>query len=102
MSNISVERWEDIIPDDPEGYERFMDWVHEFKPGKERKYGTYHCVETQYRRDGTEYICNGSSHDSMHLPIDGCCYCKHGVYLHTSYDIPCGRCEQGDDWEDGE
>ena len=101
MSNISVERWEDIIPDDPEGYERFMDWVHDFKPGAERsKYGTYHCIETQYRRDGTEYICNGSSHDSMHEPMD-CCYCKHGIYLHTSYDIPCGKCEAGD-WEDEE
>ena len=98
MSNISVERWEDVIPDDEEGRERFMDWVHEFKPGRNTdengvRRWTGKCVETQSRRDGVEYTCNGSSHDSMHLPIDGCCYCKHGVYLHTSYDIPCGRCE---------
>lgn len=100
MSNISVEHWEDIIPDPNEdgveAYLSFYDRLHEFKPGNERKYGIYHCIEVMYRRDGTEYTCNGSSHDSMHLPIDGCCYCKHGVYLHTSYDIPCGACEYGD------
>lgn len=106
MSNISQEYWEDVIPDpneDPEGYIRFYDNLHEFTPSKERnKWGNYKCVATLYRTDGSERICNGSSHDSNHLPIDGCCYCKHGVYIHTSYDIPCGRCEMGDYEEDTE
>lgn len=102
MSNISQERWEDVVPDpseDREGYYDFNERLHDFKPGEriDSKYGSYYkCIEVMYRKDGTEYTCNGSSHDSMHLPMD-CCYCKHGVYLHTSYDIPCGRCEMGDD-----
>jgi hypothetical protein len=99
MSNISQERWEDVIPEDEEAYYRFMDGLHTFSPGngEHTNYGEiYKCTEKMHRRDGTEYVCNGSSHDSMHLPIDGCCYCKHGVYLHTSYDIPCGRCEMGE------
>jgi hypothetical protein len=104
MSNISQEYWEDVVPDpreDEESYYSFMDNVHDFEPSKERnKWGSYKCIAITYRRDGTERVCNGSSHDSMHLPMD-CCHCKHGVYLHTSYDIPCGKCEAGD-WEDEE
>jgi hypothetical protein len=99
---MSAEYWEDVIPDrdedGDEAYMSFFDRLHEFEPGeRDPKWGTYKCIRKMYRRDGTEYICNGSSHDSMHEPIEGCCHCKHGVYLHTSYDIPCGRCEMGDD-----
>lgn len=99
MSNISAEYWEDIIPDpneDPDGYLRFNENVHEFEPGNRDEYGTRRCKAKMYNGRGEERECKGSSHDSMHLPIEGCCYCKHGVYLHTSYDIPCGRCEMGD------
>jgi hypothetical protein len=114
MSNISVERWEDVIPDPDEdgieAYNRFYDGLHEYEPGEWATYvdtygvtrnGGRKCKAITYRSDGSERTCNGSSHDSNHLPIDSCCYCKHGVYLHTSYDIPCGRCEMGDyDYED--
>lgn len=112
MSNISTEYWEDIIPDPNEdlvAYERFYDNLHEFEPGEPNtyvdqygveRYAGRKCKAITYRSDGSERVCNGSSHDSMHLPIDGCCYCKHGVYLHTSYDIPCGRCEMGDEYEE--
>lgn len=112
MSNISQEYWEDIIPDpneDPVGYVRFYDNLHDFEPKDERDswvdengrthYGGYTCKAILYRSDGSERVCNGSSHDSNHTPIDGCCYCKHGVYLHTSYDIPCGRCEFDADYD---
>ena len=106
-----TEYWEDIIPDPDEdgieAYNRFYNDLHEFIPGTEfdmdgfsRKAVSSRCIAIMYRNDGTEYICNGTSHSSFHLPIDGCCYCKHGVYIHTSYDIPCGRCEAGEDWED--
>lgn len=110
MSNISQETWEDVIPDPNEdgvdAYLSFFDRLHTFTPGEaiRSQYGTYYkCTYTMYRRDGTPYVCNGSSHDSMHEPLD-CCHCKHGVYLHTSYDIPCGRCEfessyDGEDYE---
>lgn len=102
--SIRAEYWEDIVPDpneDPEAYIRFYDNLHEFTPAdKPTEYGNYKCVAVLYRTDGSERICNGSSHDSSHLPIDGCCYCKHGVYIHTSYDIPCGRCEYDYDEEE--
>jgi len=88
--------------DDPEELDLHYRWqeaLHDYMPGKDGK-----CQEKMWRRDGTEYVCNSSqSHSSLHLPIDGCCYCKHGVYRHTSYDIPCGRCEAEtyeEDWSD--
>lgn len=92
-----TEYWEDVVPDPNEdgidAYLSFYDRLHTFQPGeRDPKWGTYKCTATMYRKDGTPYICNGSSHDSVHEPLD-CCFCEHGVYLHTSYDIPCGRCE---------
>lgn len=98
---MTTEYWEDVIPDrdedGEEAYIRFFDRLHEFTPGeRDEKWGTYRCTAKMQRRDGTFYTCNGSSHDSMHQPIEDCCYCKHGVYLHTSYDISCGRCEVED------
>lgn len=98
---MTAEYWEDVIPDPNEdgveAYLSFYDRLHPFQPGdRDPKWGTYKCIAKMRRKDGTIYVCNGSSHDSMHEPIDGCCYCEHGVYLHTSYDIPCGRCEIGD------
>lgn len=103
MSNISTEHWEDIIPDPneqgEEAYLSFYEGLHEFTPSDEKdKWGLWYCTATIIRR-GEKMMCKGSSHDSNHLPIDGCCHCKHGAYLHTSYDIPCGRCEMGDEFD---
>lgn len=97
MSNISQERWEDVIPDKDEdgveAYQNFFDRLHPFTEGTERsKYGSYRCIYVLYKSNGESYICNGASHDSDHEPLN-CCHCVHGVYLHTSYDIPCGKCE---------
>lgn len=92
-----TEYWEDVIPDPNtdgvEAYMRFWNNLHDFEPGEIDRYGSSKCIAKVYRKDGSTYVCNGSSHSSMHNPIDGCCFCKHGVFLHTSYDIPCGQCE---------
>lgn len=109
--SIRAEYWEDVIPDpkeDLDAYERFYDALHEYEPGKRYTwtdeqgnihYGSVQCKALVWRRN-EQVECGRDSHSSCHEPIDGCCYCKHGVYLHTSYDIPCGRCEMGDEYDD--
>jgi len=81
---------EPIADDELDLYERWQSNLHDFKPDPDDKYNR--CMETYYLKDGTERRCNASSHSTTHNPLP-CCHCIHGVYLHTSYDIPCGQCE---------
>ena len=101
-----TEYWEDVIPDPNEdgveAYIRFWNTLHDFEPGERDQWGLRKCIAKVYRKDDSTYICNSGSHSTMHNPIDGCCFCKHGVFLHTSYDIPCGACEMGDEYEEDE
>lgn len=85
--------WGDGPLDDDELplYERWQESLHDFKEGPNGR-----CTETIYISRGRTRICGGYSHGTNHLPLP-CCHCKHGVYLHTSYDIPCGKCEMESD-----
>jgi hypothetical protein len=89
-----TEQWnpwgdEPITEDELPLYERWQQSLHEYERDPNDKFGR--CKATVTRR-GVESSCKATSHSTMHLPMD-CCHCRHGVYLHTSYDIPCGRCE---------
>lgn len=67
--------------------------LHEWKPGPDGR-----CTGGWTNSRYQWVPCNSTqSHSTLHEPIDGCCYCQHGVYRHTSYDIPCWRCEAGVD-----
>ena len=70
--------------------------LHEWEPGPDGR-----CTGGWLNeRTGRWVECkSSSSHSTLHEPIEGCCYCKHGVYRHTAYDIPCGACEMGDEPE---
>jgi len=87
---------EDVGPEHPDDLELRLDMaesMHDYDPdpqtGKCRAYLIRHGVR------GAD--CGSTqSHAVFHNPKEGCCYCRHGVYLHTDYDIPCGACEFGD------
>lgn len=86
-----LDRWydEDSTPlneDEVKAYNTIYWNLHDFKPGPD---GT--CIE-KLHFDKHSPVCGGYGHNTFHNDLP-CCYCKHGVYRHTEYDIPCGRCE---------
>lgn len=78
-----------ISDEELDSYSQWLSNLHDFVPGPNNK-----CLADYTLRDGTVKVCNASSHSTTHNPLP-CCHCIHGVYLHTSYDIPCGECEMG-------
>lgn len=99
MSTETWNPWGDgpIADDELDSYIKWSNNLHDFEPDPEDEFNR--CKATVYWA-GQERKCNMNSHSTTHLPM-ACCHCKHGVYLHTSYDIPCGRCEMGD-YEDAD
>lgn len=67
-------------------YLKWQESLHDFQRGEGNR------CSANVRYGDRVRVCGGYSHDTNHLPMD-CCYCEHGKYMHTSYDIPCGRCE---------